>query len=137
MAAAATDRKIDKLIDLLIRNATFVVPGTKIDSEIGVTRSTVWMWIEKLRSLGVEIKGHPSSGYQLQQLPDILAPSVLRRQLGEIKFGHRIVHYLRIDSTNTRALRLAEKGAPHGTLVLAEEQTAGRGRFGRTWYSER
>jgi BirA family biotin operon repressor/biotin-[acetyl-CoA-carboxylase] ligase len=95
------------------------------------------MWIEKLRSLGVEIKGHPSSGYQLQKLPDILAPSVLRRQLGEIKFGHRIVHYLRIDSTNTRALRLAEKGAPHGTLVLAEEQTAGRGRFGRTWYSER
>ncbi len=137
MAAAATDRKIDKLIGLLVRNATVVVPGPKIASEIGVTRSTVWLWIEKLRSLGAEIKGYPSSGYQLQKLPDILAPSLLRSELGDGKFGHKIVHYFRTDSTNTDALRLAAKGAPHGTLVVAEEQTAGRGRFGRAWYSER
>ena len=62
MVPGSTDRKIDKLIHLLVKNATVVVPGPKIASEIGVTRSTVWMWIEKLRSLGVEIKGHPSSG---------------------------------------------------------------------------
>ncbi len=137
MAAGATDRKIDKLINLLVRNATFVVPGPKIAAEIGVTRSTVWMWIEKLRSLGVEIKGHPSSGYQLQKLPDILAPSLIRAELGENEIGNKIVHYFRIDSTNTVALKLAAGGAAHGTVVLAEEQTAGRGRFGRAWYSEK
>ncbi len=137
MAARTTDRKIDKLIYLLVKNATVVVPGPKIASEIGVTRSTVWMWIEKLRSLGVEIKGHPSSGYQLQKLPDILAPSLIRRELGENEIGHRIIHYFRTDSTNSVALGLSVNGAPHGTVVLAEEQTAGRGRFGRSWYSEK
>src|SRR5207249_1577616 len=45
----ATDRRIDKLIHLLVTNATVVVPGPKIASEIGVTRSTVWKWIEELR----------------------------------------------------------------------------------------
>jgi len=137
MATGTTDRKIDKLIHLLVENATVVVPGPKIASEIGVTRSTVWMYIEKLRSLGVEIKGHQSSGYQLQKLPDILAPSLVRQEIGDNQIGHRIVHYFRIESTNTEALELAAKGAAHGTVVVAEEQTAGRGRFGRNWYSER
>jgi len=137
MSTGTTDRKIDKLIHLLVKNATVVVPGPKIASEIGVTRSTVWVYIEKLRALGVEIKGHPSSGYELQKLPDILAPSLIRPELGDIQIGHRIVHYFRTDSTNNAALALAAKGAPHGTVVLAEEQTAGRGRFGRNWFSEK
>lgn len=137
MAAGTTDRKIDKLIHLLVKNATVVVPGPKIASEIGVTRSTVWVWIEKLRALGVEIKGVPSSGYQLTKLPDLLTPSLIHPELGEIEIGHRIVHYFRADSTNNIALKLAAEGAPHGTVVVAEEQTAGRGRFGRSWYSEK
>jgi len=78
MSSGRTDRKIDKLIYLLVKNATVIVPGPKIATEIGVTRATVWMYIERLRALGVEIKGHPSRGYQLQKLPDILAPSLLR-----------------------------------------------------------
>jgi BirA family transcriptional regulator, biotin operon repressor / biotin---[acetyl-CoA-carboxylase] ligase len=137
MTAGTTDRRIDKLIYLLAKNATVVVPGPKIASEIGVTRSTVWMWIEKLRAMGVEIKGVPSSGYQLLKLPDILTPSLIRPELGECEIGHRIIHYFRADSTNTLAVRLAAQGAPHGTAVIAEEQTAGRGRFGRSWYSEK
>jgi len=137
MATGSTDRKIDKLIHLLAKNATVVVPGPKIASEIGVTRSTVWMYIEKLRALGVEIKGHQSSGYQLQKLPDILAPSLIRPELGDNAIGHRIVHFFRTESTNTAALEQAAKGAAHGTVVVAEEQTAGRGRFGRSWYSEK
>ena len=64
-------------------------------------------------------------------------PSVLRPELSEGKIGHKIVHFFRIDSTNTVALRMASDGAHHGTVVLAEEQTAGRGRFGRAWYSEK
>jgi BirA family transcriptional regulator, biotin operon repressor / biotin---[acetyl-CoA-carboxylase] ligase len=135
-----TDRRIDKLIHLLVTNATVVVPGPKIASEIGVTRSTVWKWIEELRSLGVQIKGHPSSGYQLQKLPDLLVPSLVRRELGDAEIGHKVIHFFRIGSTNDVALALAaaDKGrSAHGTLVVAEEQTAGRGRFGRTWYSEK
>ena len=137
MTPGDTDRKIDKLIHLLAKNATLVVPGPKIAAEIGVTRSTVWMWIERLRALGVEIKGFPSSGYQLQTLPDILAPSLVRPELGDNGIGRRIVHYFRVDSTNSVALEMAAKGETHGTVVVAEEQTAGRGRLGRSWYSEK
>src|SRR5579864_8415999 len=136
----STDRRIDKLIHLLVTNATVVVPGPKIASEIGVTRATVWTWIEKLRALGVEIRGHPSSGYQMRKLPDVLVPSLIRPELGDIEIGRRIIHYFKIDSTNDAALALAaadRSNTSHGTVVVAEEQTAGRGRLGRTWYSEK
>ena len=103
MAAGTTDRRIDKLIHLLVMNATVVVPGPKIASEIGVSRATVWTWIEKLRTLGVEIKGVTATGYQLSKLPDILVPSLIRPELGDNEIGHRIVHYFRTDSTNNAA----------------------------------
>ena len=132
-----TDRRIDKLIHLLVKNATVVVPGPKIAAEIGVTRSTVFDWIEKLRALGVEIRGVPREGYQMGTIPDILAPSLLRSELGDHPIGRNIAHYFRTDSTNAVALKLAAEGAEHGTVVVAEEQTAGRGRLGRNWYSEK
>ncbi len=137
MVTGSTDRRIDKLIHLLVKNATVVVPGPKIASEIGVTRVKVWEWVENLRLLGVEIRGVRGEGYQLVTIPDILAPSLLRAELDDFPLGRRIVHYFRTDSTNAVALKLAAEGAEHGTVVLAEEQTAGRGRLGRAWYSER
>lgn len=137
MGAAATDRRMDKLISVLVKNATVVLPGPKIASQIGVTRSTVWKYVGKLRALGVEIQGHTSSGYQLRTLPDILAPSLIQMELGDIEIGHKIIHFFRIDSTNNTALALAGEGAAEGTVVVAEEQTAGRGRFGRKWFSEK
>ncbi len=132
-----TDRRIDRLIHLMVKNATVVVPGPKIAAEIGVTRSTVWDWVEKLRSLGVKIKGVRKAGYQLQSLPDVLVPSLICPELDDNQIGHKIIHYFRADSTNDLALKLAMEGAQHGTVVVAEEQAAGRGRFGRNWYSEK
>jgi BirA family transcriptional regulator, biotin operon repressor / biotin---[acetyl-CoA-carboxylase] ligase len=137
MTTASTDRRIDKLIHLLVKNATVVVPGPKIASEIGVTRKRVWKWIESLRSLGVKIRGVPMEGYQLETVPDILAPSLLRAELGDCPIGRTILHYFRVDSTNAVALKLAAAGAEHGSVVVAEEQTAGRGRLSRVWYSEK
>ncbi|HEV2500525.1 MAG TPA: biotin--[acetyl-CoA-carboxylase] ligase [Terriglobia bacterium] len=135
--AQPTDRRIDKLIHLLVENATVIVPGPKIADEIGVTRGTVWMWVEKLRSQGVEIRGLAGGGYRLQKLPDVLTPSLVSSALGDCEMGRKIIHYFLVGSTNTLALRMASDGAPHGTVVVAEEQSAGRGRFGRTWHSEK
>lgn len=137
MNTQPTDRRIDRMIHLFAENATVVLPGPKIADEIGVTRSTVWMWIEKLRAQGVEIEGHPGGGYQLHKLPDVLTPGLLQAALGDCEIGRKVIHYFTVGSTNTVALRLAADGAPHGTVVVAEEQSAGRGRMGRTWYSER
>ncbi|MFQ5927369.1 MAG: biotin--[acetyl-CoA-carboxylase] ligase [Terriglobia bacterium] len=134
---AGTDRRIDKLLALLIEHALVVCSGAKIAREIGVSRSAVWRWVETLRGLGVKIKGHPRSGYQLQTIPDILVPQLLRRRLEGSSFAKRIHHFFKIGSTNDVALALAAAGEPHGTLVIAEQQTAGRGRLGRRWYSEK
>lgn len=138
MPADATDHHVDRLIYVLVKNATVVVPGPKLASEAGVARSTVWRWIERLRALGVEIKGHERRGYQLAALPDVLAPSLVRQRVPPHQaIGKKVIHYFRAGSTNDIALSLDAREAPHGTVILAEEQTAGRGRMGRKWHSER
>src|ERR1035441_10015355 len=126
-----TDRRIDALLALLSDNAMIVISGSKIAREIGVTRFTVWRWIEKLRALGVRVKGYPRSGYQIEKVADVLAPKLLRKRLPQGPFGKRIHHFFKTDSTNSIAMLLGEQGEPHGTVVIAEEQTAGRGGLDR------
>ena len=132
-----TDRRIDALLTLLAENATIVISGAKIAKEIGVSRQQVWRWIEKLRALGVKVKGHARTGYHIERTPDILAPQMLSHRLYGTPFARRIHHFFKIDSTNNVAMQLGEAGEPHGAVVLAEEQTAGRGRSGRVWASEK
>ena len=132
-----TDRRIDALLTLLAENSTIVISGAKIAREIGVTRQQVWRWIEMLRDLGVRVKGHPHTGYHIERVPDILVPQLLSHRLYGTPFARRIHHFFKTDSTNTVAMHLAERGEPHGSLVLAEEQTGGRGRAGRSWISEK
>jgi BirA family biotin operon repressor/biotin-[acetyl-CoA-carboxylase] ligase len=132
-----TDKRIDALLTLLAENPTIVISGEKIAREIGVTRHTVWRWVEKLRGLGVNVKGHPRTGYHIGQTPDILAPQLLSHRLAGCMFGRRIYHFFKTSSTNTMAMRLGDEGEAQGAVVIAEEQTAGRGRAGRVWISER
>jgi BirA family biotin operon repressor/biotin-[acetyl-CoA-carboxylase] ligase len=132
-----TDRRIDALLTLLSENPMIVISGQKIAREIGVSRSAVWRWTQKLRALGVGVKGHPRAGYQIERVADVLSPSLLRRRLHDSQFGKRIYHYFKAGSTNSIAMDLGQAGEPHGAIVLAEEQTAGRGRSGRAWHSEK
>lgn len=125
------------LLRLLAENATIVISGARIAREIGVSRSTVWRWVERLRELGVKVKGQAATGYFLEKVPDVLTPDVLKRQLKGTLFGKRIYHFFKTDSTNRVAFELGHAGEPEGAIVLAEEQSAGRGRAGRTWHSER
>jgi len=117
-------------------HATVVVSGTKIAAEIGTTRSEVWRLVQQLRTLGVEIAGHPATGYRLRSVPDLLLPEMLA-PLAKGTIFSRIHHYYKIGSTNTQAMEAAAAGAPEGSVFLAEEQTAGRGRGAHTWHSAR
>jgi BirA family biotin operon repressor/biotin-[acetyl-CoA-carboxylase] ligase len=132
-----TDRRIAALLTLLAANATIVVSGARIAREIGVSRSTVWRWVTRLRELGVRVKGEQHTGYFLEKVPDILTPDMLRQRLKGSLFGKRIHHFFKVDSTNRVTLELGHAGEPEGAVVLAEEQTAGRGRAGHAWHSER
>lgn len=133
----ATDKRIDALVTLLSENATIVISGAKIAKEIGVTRQQVWRWIEKLRELGVRVSGRPHTGYHIESVPDILLPRMIARGLHGTPFARRIFHFFKTDSTNNVAMHLGERGEPHGAIVLAEQQTAGKGRAGRKWVSEK
>ncbi|OFW27889.1 MAG: biotin--[acetyl-CoA-carboxylase] ligase [Acidobacteria bacterium RIFCSPLOWO2_12_FULL_60_22] len=135
--AKQLDQHLDRLVDVLVENATVVLSGTKLASQLRVPHSTLWELIERLREMGAEIRGLPGTGYQLVKAPDVLTPRMIRRSLPAGEFGGRIHHHYQVDSTMSEAARLASANAPHGTLVVAEEQTAGRGRFGRTWFSPR
>lgn len=135
--AGTTDRRIATLLALFANNPMIVISGARIAREIGVSRSTVWRWVERLRSLDVKVKGHRSSGYVIEKVPDLLLPNLLRPRLRGNEFGKHIHHFFKTDSTNRVALELGHAGDAQGTLVLAEEQTAGRGRASRNWYSER
>ena len=114
---------------------TVVISGTKLAQEIGTTRSEVWRLVQQLRTLGVEIAGHPSSGYQLTAVPDLLLPEMIEPLLRSTIFGENVHHYYRVGSTNTVAMDAAAAGAPEGTVFLAEQQTAGRGRASNQWHS--
>ena len=124
-------------------HATVVVSGTKIAEEIGTSRSEVWRLIQQLRGLGVDVAGHPATGYQLRAVPDLLLPEMLAPSLKGTIFGgglgstKQIHHYYKIGSTNSEAMRSAAEGAPEGSVFLAEEQLAGRGRGAHTWHSAR
>ena len=134
-SASETDARLGRVVHVLMGYPTLVISGTKLAQEIGTTRSEVWRLVQSLRDLGVQIEGHPSSGYQLTSIPDLLLPKMLDPLLRGTIFGANIHHYYRAGSTNTIALEAAAAGALEGTTFLAEQQTAGRGRGSNTWHS--
>ena len=105
--------------------------------EISTNRSEVWRLIQQLRGLGVDVAGHPATGYRLKAVPDLLLSEVLGPMLRGTIFNAHLHHFYKIGSTNTAAMAAAAEGAPEGAVFLAEEQTAGRGRGAHSWQSAR
>ncbi len=129
--------RLGRIVRLLMEHATVVVSGTKIAEEISSSRSEVWRLIQQLRGLGVDVAGHPATGYRLRSVPDLLLPEILRPLLRGTIFDEHVHHFYKIGSTNTAAMAEAAEGAPEGSVFLAEEQTAGRGRGANSWQSPR
>jgi BirA family biotin operon repressor/biotin-[acetyl-CoA-carboxylase] ligase len=131
-----SDSRLGRIIRILADNATVVVSGTKLAHEMDTSRSEVWRLVQQLRAFGVEITGHPATGYQLASVPDLLLPEALEPLVKGTIFARDVRHYFRVGSTNIEAMQAAAEGAPEGSVFIAEEQTAGRGRAGHTWASE-
>ncbi len=132
------DRKLDELLFALMQNMTIAVSGEKLARDLGVSHSTLVRWVEKLRSAGLQIRGELFSGFRLVRLPDVMLPQLIRPRLRTRTLGRTLYHFYQVDSTNLFASRLLNHGrrVPDGTVILAESQTAGRGRMGRSWHSE-
>src|SRR5262245_43639820 len=133
------DRKLDELLFALMQNMTLTVSGEKLAKDLGVSHSTLTRWIDKLRHAGIEIRGELFTGYRLVRVPDVLLPQLIRPRLHTRIIGRSLYHFYDVDSTNTFASRLIAHGrnVHEGAVIIAESQTAGRGRLGRSWLSER
>ena len=134
-ATLETDARLGRIVRVLMHYPTVVISGTKLAQEIRTNRSEVWRLVQQLRAIGVEIAGHPASGYQLTSMPDLLLPDMLQPQVRGTIFGEHIHHYYRAGSTNSLALEAAAAGGPEWSVFLAEQQTAGRGRGSNQWHS--
>ena len=129
--------RLGRIVRLLMGHATVVASGTKIAEEIGTSRSEVWRLIQQLRGLGVDVAGHPATGYRLRAVPDLLLPEMIAPLVKGTIFAKNIRHYYKIGSTNSEAMNAASEGSPEGSVFLAEEQLAGRGRGDHSWHSAR
>lgn len=109
--------------------------GPELASRLDISRTAVWKHIQKLSGLGYSIETHPKNGYQLTDVPDLLIPEEVVPALTTSTFGRNYHHYRQLGSTNDQAIMLAIRGAQHGSVVVAEEQTEGRGRLRRPWMS--
>lgn len=123
-----------RILELLRRQEGFL-SGEDIGRELSITRAAVWKGIKKLREEGYEIEAVTNRGYRLTNPETMYNKRELEQGLKTKTMGQTIYFYEETDTTNNRARELALEGAPEGTLVVAEKQTAGRGRRGKVWES--
>lgn len=107
--------------------------GAALAAELGLSRNAVWKAVRALQEEGHAIEAVTGKGYRLQASSSILSAASIERHLASPDV--HVEFHQRIDSTNNRCKALAEDGAPQGTLVVADCQTAGRGRQGRPFFS--
>lgn len=124
-----------QLLQLFQNNDGQYVSGEQISRELGVSRTAVWKHIQALKEDGYEFAAAPRLGYKLLRAPDRIRPEELAARLRTRTFGRTLHCYEETGSTQNIAHELVKKGAPEGTLVVAERQTTGRGRLGRHWHS--
>lgn len=116
-----------------LRKRDDYVSGQELCDRLGVSRTAVWKAIRQLKEEGYGIEALTNRGYRLLSCPDTLEEYEVAGRLHTVWAGREIHSSLRTGSTNADAKILAEQGSPHGTLVLTEMQTNGRGRRGRIW----
>lgn len=114
------------------------VSGEVLAQKLGISRVAVWKQIQKLKNMEYKITSDQNLGYCLVSRPDLLLPQEIQRGLSTNYVGKEIYYFPELKSTNIRAKEKALHGAEEiseGTLIVAERQSAGKGRLGREWFS--
>lgn len=118
----------------LLKNSEDFISGQVISKKCGLSRTSIWKYINSLKEEGYEIEAVSRKGYRLISSPDLLSYDEID-EYREAKFiGDEIIYFNSIDSTNNYAKEIAFEKT-EGTVITAEEQTSGKGRLGRDWSS--
>ena len=125
----------EKVLTFLAEAGDQFCSGETMSRTLGVSRAAIWKAIDALRQDGYRITSIPRRGYRLEHAPDLLSAGELTGSLNGCTIGQNIICLDTVDSTNNYAKQLAGEGAPHGTVVLSDRQTGGRGRRGNSFLS--
>ena len=123
----------ESILELLWQNADSYVSGAELARQLGVSRTAVWKAIEQLREDGYAIDSVTNKGHRLSSDSDVLSEEGMRKYLRNSALDLQV--YRSITSTNTVLKTMAEEGAGEGLCLVAGEQTVGKGRRGRSFYS--
>lgn len=125
----------NKVLAVLEENKGKSVSGNEIAKSVGMTRSAVWKAVKQLRSEGYTILAATNKGYCLTEDNDFMSEQSIFEHLTTVQIGRKTDIFRSIDSTNNFAKSLAQLGAEHGTTVISEVQSQGKGRMGRSFHS--
>lgn len=128
-------KETDYLILSELRRSTTPVSGTRLSEKLNISRSAIWKRIKSLKTVGYDISSKPE-GYRLISAPETPVPEEV---IWHLKSNDKpnVQIFKEIDSTNKFLMDLGRRGTRQNHIIAAETQTAGRGRFNRTWVSER
>jgi BirA family biotin operon repressor/biotin-[acetyl-CoA-carboxylase] ligase len=124
-----------QILEILLEHCGSFVPAATFTGSAGVSLAELAALIASLQRQGISLSVSSADGYRLNALPDRLVPPLIQQGLKTARAAREIHYFLQTDSTNRIAKEMAAQGAAEGTLVIAEEQTSGRGRMDRTWIS--
>ncbi|MFC4768962.1 biotin--[acetyl-CoA-carboxylase] ligase [Effusibacillus consociatus] len=125
----------EQILKLLRANPDNYISGEEICRRFDVSRTAIWKHIKDLQEEGYQIDAVRNKGYRLVSIPDLVTAAEILEGLQTKRMGQHIVHLKVVDSTNVVAAKLADEGEPEGTLVISDQQTGGKGRRGRPWFS--
>ncbi len=124
----------DEVLKILLGAQGEFVSGEELARKLSLSRNAVWRAVKSLQDDGYTIAAVTNRGYSLTAVPDVLTVAAIVQNLPDGK-NLDIEVFRSITSTNTVLKEIAEKGAPEGKILVAEEQTAGKGRMNRAFYS--
>ena len=126
-----------KILELLTNANGEFISGAEIAKNFSVSRTAIWKHINTLRKIGYKISGSEKLGYKLEDFPDILDKEIIQQKLQTkiIGAGENYFYLEQVDSTNNFAKKIAADGVADGTIIVAEEQTGGKGRLERNFFS--
>lgn len=127
----------NQLIELLAANEKHYISGQALSEKLHISRSAVWKHMNELKKDGYSIEGVPNKGYKIIDYPEKITANTLKWGLATKWLGKTMVHKRITVSTQLIAHELARANDAHGTVVIADEQSGGKGRMDRAWHSSK